>query len=119
MNLKIKITPYSMVKSNKPSVHDLFRSSLHYGSSSNGVKWGYWDDYGNALGFHYQKINRKVLTSKKVKKVWNGVEVTTTRRTYEPKKWVVSYYKIPMSLLTFMGLSLKQKTNHFELVKSK
>jgi hypothetical protein len=119
MNLKIKITPYSMVKSNKPSAHDLFRSSIHFGSSSNGVQWGYWDDYGNVIGFHYQKINRKVKTSKRVKKEWNGQTVWTNKRTYEPKKWVVSYYKIPMTVLIFMGLSLKQKTNHFELVKSK
>jgi len=118
MNLKIKIKPTSSTKPHKPSVHELFRSSIHCGSS-NGVKWGHWDDNGNVIGFHYQKINRKVKTSKRVKKEWNGQIVWTNKRTYEPKKWIASYYKIPMSMLTFMGLSLKQKTNHFELVKSK
>ena len=119
MNLKIKIKPVAFTRQYKIREQSMFSSSIHMGSSSNGVSWGHWDDNGNAIGFHYQKINRKVKTSKKVKKVWNGVEVTTTRRTYEPKKWIVSYYKIPITVLTFMGLSLKQKTNHFELVKSK
>jgi len=120
MNLKIKIVPRQITRNSKSNLnpHTLL-GNIHYGSSSNGVSWGHWDDNGNAIGFHYQKINRKVKTSKRVKKEWNGQTVWTNKRTYEPKKWVASYYKIPMSLLTFMGLSLNQKTNHFELVKSK
>ena len=118
MNLKIKIKPISYTKTAKPSSAHTILNGIHCGCAS-GIYWGYWDDYGNALGFHYQKINRKVETSKRVKKEWNGQTVWTTKRTYEPKKWIVSYYKIPLSLLTFTNLSLKQKTNHFELVKRK
>ena len=119
MKLKIKIDPRQITRNSKSNLNPrTLLGTSHFGTSS-GVKWGYWDDNGNAVGFHYQKINRKVLSSKRVKKQWNGQTVLTTKRTYEPKKWIVSYYKIPMAILAFMGLSLKQKTNHFELVKSK
>lgn len=34
-------------------------------------------------------------------------------------KWVISYYKIPLSVLKFMGVELMQRPRHFKLVPKK
>ncbi len=119
MKLKINIKPQTTEKRHKPVPNDLFWSKhLSFGSTSNGVSWGYYDSEF-AYGFVYHKVRRKVKTSKKVKKMFNGVEVKTTKRTYEPAKWIVQYYKIPLAVLKFMKLELKQGTRSFKLVPVK
>jgi hypothetical protein len=108
MKLKINIKPQTTEKRHKPRPNDLI-----YGFS--------WGQHGSefAYGFVYHKVRRKVKTSKKVKKMFNGVEVKTTKRTYEPAKWVVSYYKIPLAVLKFMNVKLEQGTRSFKLVPKK
>lgn len=114
MKLKINFKPNTIVKSHKPKVQDLYMKNLSFGSSSN-VCWGYYDNEF-AYGFVWHKVRRKVKTSKRVKKIHNGIEVKTTKRTYEPAKWVCQYYKIPLSILKFMKLELKQGSRSFKLI---
>lgn len=109
MKLNIKITPTVSKNTTKK-----LPTGYSIGSSTNGVKWGYFNDR-YAIGFVYHKVNPKLKSQKKVKKVWNGKEVTTTVRKYEPGYWVISQYQIPLDLLKLMNLELNQKSRHFIL----
>lgn len=115
--MKIKLNfPASKTENRwKPKPNDLFCSYLSYGSTTNGVWLGYYDDEF-AYGFVYHKINRKVKSKKRITKEWNDKTVTTWKYTYKPAKWVVSYYKIPFAILQFAKLELRQRSRHFELV---
>lgn len=117
MKLKINIKPQTWSHTYKKDPQEIIRG-LSFGSTSNGVSWGHYDNEF-AYGFVWHKVRRKVKTSKKVKKIFNGVEVKTTKRTYEPAKWVVQYYKIPLAVLKFMNVKLKQGTRSFKLVPAK
>jgi hypothetical protein len=119
MKLKINIKPQTTEKRHKPVPNDLFWSKhLSFGSTSNGVSWGYYDAEF-AYAFVWHKVRPKMKSSKKIKKVWNDKEVTTTKRTYEPGKWIVQYYKIPREVLKFMNLELQQGVRSFKLVPKK
>lgn len=116
MKLTLKINPTKITKSHKPSIYEIFRNGcvISHGSTSNGVSWGYYDkDF--AYGLNFQKVRRKVKSTKRVKKVWDGKEVWTNKRTYESGKWIVSYYKIPLTILKFMNCQLKQKSRFFTI----
>jgi len=115
MNINIKIKRVTYPKSFKPDPNTMIRN-LRFGSGE-GRQWGYADEAGNVIGFHFEKHNRKVIATKKITKFHNGQNVMTTRYKYEPAKWIVSYYKIPVALLLVAGLRLKQGTRSFELIK--
>ena len=69
------------------------------------------------MGLHYEKHNLKVITSKRVKKIHDGRNVMTTKRTYEPAYWKITYYKIPVDVLKLAGLKFEQGNRTFKLVK--
>lgn len=118
MKIKLNIVANKSEKRQKPNPNDLFRSYLSCGCTSQGVSFGYYDKQF-AYGFVYHKINRKVKSKKRITKEWNGVAVKTWKYTYEPAKWVVSYYKIPFKILEFAKLELRQRSRHFELLPKK
>ena len=115
MKIKINFPASKSEKRFKPNPNDLFRSYLSCGCTSEGVRYGYYDNEF-AYGFVYHKVNRKVKSKKRITKEWNGQTVKTWKYTYEPAKWVVSYYKIPFAILKVAKLELRQRSRHFELV---
>lgn len=117
MIIKIKPVRSFHKRSTKPESGHHILSGLSYGSG-NQISWGYWDTKTqNAVAFHYEKVKRKVKTSKRVRKEYNGKTVWTTKRTYESGYWIVSYYVIPIAVLKAANLKLWQKTRHFTLSK--
>jgi len=116
MKLTLNIKPSTTTKNHKPYPGNLFRNHISHGMTTQGVNWGYYDNE-YAYGFVFQKVRRKMKTTKRVKKVWEGKEVWTNKRTYEPAKWVVSYYKIPLAVLKVMNLTITQKNRHFTIIK--
>lgn len=118
MKIKLNFPASKTEKRQKPNPNDLFRSYLSCGCTSRGVYSGYYDKEF-AYGFVYHKINRKVKSKKRITKEWDGKQVKTFKYTYEPAKWVVSYYKIPFTILEFAKLELRQYSRHFELVPKK
>lgn len=123
MNIQVKFSATKVEKPYKANVHSLLTIPVTYSYSSkfgNGYFYNapvHGEEY--ILAINWQKVNRKVKSSKKVKKIWNGVEVTTTKRTYHPAKWVMYYYKIPVSFLFDAKLKVKQGNRTFKLIKSK
>jgi hypothetical protein len=116
MKLTLNIKPNTIIKTYKPHPTIDIVWGLSLGFTTKGVNWGYYDNE-YAYGFVFQKVRRKMKTTKRVKKVWEGKEVWTNKRTYEPAKWVVSYYKIPLAVLKVMNLTITQKNRHFTIIK--
>ncbi len=121
MIIKVKFPAQKVVKSYKANANDLLTVYVSYSYSSK-LGNGYRFKSGSeeyVLAINWEKHNRKVKSKKKVKKMWNGVQVTTTVRKYEPAYWVSYYYKIPVSFLVATGLKVEQGNKNFKLVKSK
>lgn len=121
MIIKVKFPARKVLKSYKPNPSNLLTVPVSYSYSSK-LGNGYCFEIGfeeYVLAINWEKHNRKVKSKKKVKKMWNGVQVTTTVRTYEPAYWVAYYYKIPVSFLVATGLKVEQGNKNFKLVKSK
>lgn len=116
MEIRIKILKSTVEKSTKVSPHSLTAESFTYTVCGNGS--GYLNRKGDHfMGLHYEKHNRKVISSKKVKKIFNGKEVKTTAYKYAPSYWKITYYKIPTEVLKLSGLKFKQGSRTFQLIK--
>lgn len=115
MEIRVKINKSIVQKSHKVSAHHLTAESVTYTITNQGS--GYLNRTGEYfMGLHYEKHNRKVISSKKVTKEFDGKMVKTTKRKYAPAYWKVTYYKIPVVVLKLAGLKFVQENRTFKLI---
>ena len=116
MEIRVKLLKSTAVKPTKVSPHHLTSEPHTFTVCGNGT--GYLNRKGDHfIGLHYEKHNRKVISTKKVKKTFEGKEVKTTVRKYAPAYWKVTYYKIPVEVLKAAGVKFKQGPRSFKFVK--
>ena len=112
MEITFKFRGAKTVKRSKIKPGNLF-SNISYGYT-NAVSRGYWiKDY--VIAMHYEKRRKKLVSTKRIKKEFNGQTVWTNKRQYEPAKWIITYYKIPYEILRLANLKVVQKERHFEI----
>lgn len=116
MEIKVKLFKSTVEKSTKVVPHHLTSESITFTIGTYGT--GYLNRKGDAfMGLHYEKHNRKVISSKKVTKFHNGQNVMTTKRIYKNAYWKVTYYKIPVEVLKAAGIKFKQGPRSFIFTK--
>ena len=115
MNIRIKINKNQVTKPGKVSPTTLIRDVVIYSVGTYGSGYKAWKGE-TFVACSWNKVNKKVKSSKKVKKIWNGKEVTTTKRTYEPAKWICNYYLIPIELLKIANMNMVQCSRTFKLI---
>ena len=112
MEIKVKLLKSTVEKSTKIIPHHLTTESITFTVGTYGS--GYLNRHrDHFLGLHYEKHNRKVISTKKVKKIFEGKEVKTTVRRYKAAYWKVTYYKIPIEVLKAANIKFIQYSRNF------